>query len=198
MAGSNRQSHNGNGWCRTHADRIGGSDVRRHDRRARSGCRRPSDTFQAARSLDLLTVRTPLLAASMWIRALPERLLGKAVSPPPQLVVAEQIELPGWLLLGEQPNREIAFGAVGKFWRPVIEWRDVAPADFVAFANRVGERSPQTFRWRLTVERRCSVTNAEPPRRMRGRIGASCATGGSSGSSSRTSCADVTRDKSGR
>ena len=95
----------------------------------------PATTFQAARSLDLLTVRTPLLAASMWIRALPERLLGKAVSPPPQLVVAEQIELPGWLLLGEQPNREIAFGAVGKFWRPVIEWRDVAPADFVAFAE---------------------------------------------------------------
>jgi hypothetical protein len=95
----------------------------------------PATTFQAARSLDLLTVHTPLLAASMWIRSLPERLLGRAVQPPPRLVVAAQVGLPGWLLLGEEPNREIAFGAVGKFWRPVIEWRDVSPADFVTFAE---------------------------------------------------------------
>lgn len=94
----------------------------------------PETTFQAARSLDLLTVRTPLLAASMWIRALPERLLGKSVPAPPQLVVSE-VDLPGWLPLGEQPNRELAFGAVGKFWRPVIDWHDVAPADFAGFAE---------------------------------------------------------------
>jgi hypothetical protein len=94
----------------------------------------PATTFQAARSLDLLTVRTPLLSASMWIRDLPARLLGKSAPPPPRLVMSE-IELPGWLSLGEQPNREIAFGAVGKFWRPVIEWRAVAPADFVGFAE---------------------------------------------------------------
>jgi hypothetical protein len=94
----------------------------------------PSTTFQAARTRDLLTVRTPLLAASMWIRNLPARLSGKAAPPPPRLV-AEKIELPGWLSLGEQPNREIAFGAVGRFWRPVIEWRDVAPSDFTGFAE---------------------------------------------------------------
>ncbi len=93
----------------------------------------PSTTFQAARALDLLTVRTPLLVASMWMRALPERMLGKASPPPPRLVMSEQIALPGWLALGEQPNREIAFGAVGKFWRALIEWRDIAPADFGGF-----------------------------------------------------------------
>jgi hypothetical protein len=95
----------------------------------------PSTTFRAARALDLLTVRTPLLTASMWIRDLPARLLGKSAPPLPRLVMAEKIGLPGWLLLGEQPNREIAFGAVGRFWRPVIEWRDVAPADFSSFAE---------------------------------------------------------------
>lgn len=92
-----------------------------------------STTFQAARALDLLTVRTPLLKASMWIRGLPERLRGRAGPTPPRLVMSEPIALPGWLPLGEQPDREIAFGAVGKFWRPVIEWRDVAPADFGGF-----------------------------------------------------------------
>jgi len=95
----------------------------------------PSATFQAARALDLLTVRTPLLVAAMWIRGLPERLSGKASPPPPRLVMSEQTALPGWLPLGEQPDREIAFGVVGKFWRPVIEWRDVAPADFAGFAE---------------------------------------------------------------
>ena len=42
----------------------------------------PSTTFQAARSLDLLTVRTPLLTASMWIRGLPARFSGKQAPPP--------------------------------------------------------------------------------------------------------------------
>lgn len=42
--------------------------------------------------------------------------------------------LPGWLLLGEREGREVAFGAVGAFWRPTIEWRDVALAEFAGFA----------------------------------------------------------------
>ena len=110
----------------------------------------PSTTFQAARALDLLTVRTPLLVASMWMRGLPERLSGKASPPPPRFVMSEQIALPGWSALGEQPNREIAFGAVGKFWRPVIEWRDIAPADFGGFGEPGWGRSPRTSRWRPT------------------------------------------------
>ena len=95
----------------------------------------PRTTFDAARALDLLTVRTPLLAASMWIRTLPARLSGTASPPPPRLVIGEGLGLPGWLLLGERSGREIAFGAVGKFWRPVIEWRAVPPADFATFAE---------------------------------------------------------------
>jgi hypothetical protein len=38
----------------------------------------PSTTFHAARTLNLLTVRTPLLAASIWLRALPARWVGRA------------------------------------------------------------------------------------------------------------------------
>jgi hypothetical protein len=95
----------------------------------------PSSTFRAARALDLLTVRTPLLAASMWVRGLPARLSGKTAPRLPRLVIGQGVGLPGWLKLGEAEGREIAFGAVGSFWRPVIEWRDVAPEDFSAFAE---------------------------------------------------------------
>lgn len=95
----------------------------------------PSHTFRAARALDLLTVRTPLLTTSMWMRGLPARLSGAATPRLPRLVIGEGVGLPGWLELGEAEGREIAFGAVGRFWRPVIEWRDVAPEDFSTFAE---------------------------------------------------------------
>jgi hypothetical protein len=37
-----------------------------------------------------------------------------------------------WILLGERP-REIALGLVGRFWRPVIEYRTLSAADFPGF-----------------------------------------------------------------
>ena len=95
----------------------------------------PASTFDAAKALDLLTVRTPLLAASMWVRALPARLFGKEAPALPRLVIGEGVGLPGWLLLGERPGREIAFGAVGRFWNPVIEWRAVPLTEFPTFAE---------------------------------------------------------------
>lgn len=95
----------------------------------------PATALDAARNLDFLTVRTPLLAASMWIRGLPERLRGRTAPPPPRLVLGQGMGLPGWLLLGERPDREIAFGAVGKFWQPTIEWRDVPQQQFRDFSE---------------------------------------------------------------
>lgn len=94
----------------------------------------PATTFAAARALDLLTLHSPLLDLSMWLRGLPARVCGAAApTPVPRLVIGEDMGLPGWTFLGEQRDRELAFGAVGKFWQPTIEWRDVAAADFPAF-----------------------------------------------------------------
>ena len=59
---------------------------------------------------------------------------GAGGAAPPRLVVADG-GLPGWLVLGEKQGREIAFGAIGKFWQPVIEWRDVQPSQFDGFAE---------------------------------------------------------------
>ncbi len=91
----------------------------------------PATTFRAARELDLLTVHSPILDAAMWIRGLPARLTGRAVPVPPRLVIADG-GLPGWLVLGESAH-EIAFGAVGRFWTPIITWHDVTRDDFAQF-----------------------------------------------------------------
>jgi hypothetical protein len=97
-------------------------------------------TFAAARDLDFLDVRTPLLDAAMWARGVPARL--KGVTPPEldSMRLADafdsgEMALPGWLVLGEEPGRELAFGAVGRFWQPDIEWRDVPRDAFDDFAE---------------------------------------------------------------
>ena len=51
--------------------------------------------------------------------------------PEARLVIADG-GLPGWLVLGES-GREFTFGAVGRFWTPIIIWRDVAQGEFAAF-----------------------------------------------------------------
>jgi hypothetical protein len=91
-------------------------------------------TFAAARALDFLRVRTPLLVAAMWVRGLPARLTHAEDEVPPTLVLSEET-MPGWVLLGERPHEEIAFGAVGVFWRPSIEWRSIAREEFAAFSE---------------------------------------------------------------
>ena len=97
-------------------------------------------TYSAARGLDFLTVHSPLVDAAMWIRGVPARLGGHAPESPPRLVIAEGDPMPGWLLLGEAPGRELAFGAVGRFWQPNIEWRDVSQTEVRRFQRaRLGE-----------------------------------------------------------
>ncbi len=93
----------------------------------------PAATYRAARDLDFLTVRTPLLTAAMWLRGLPRRVRGNSAAPPARLQLDDMAAMPGWLLVGERPGSEIVFGAVGRFWRPVIDWLQVGPDEFATF-----------------------------------------------------------------
>jgi hypothetical protein len=90
-------------------------------------------TFRAVVELDFMAVHTPLLDLAMWARGVPARMTGRAPEPPPRLVLAKGDPLPGWLILGERTDEELAFGAVGKFWQPDIEWRDVPVETFATF-----------------------------------------------------------------
>jgi len=90
--------------------------------------------WAALLALDLTRVHSPLVDTSFWIRDLPARLRGgPRPEPPPIVLGADDAALPGWLRLGERPFAELAIGAVGRFWTPSIEWRDVARTEFAAF-----------------------------------------------------------------
>jgi len=133
------------------------------------------DTYRAAKDLDFLTVRSPLLTASMFARGLPARLRGHSPEVPPKLRLAgDSLALPGWLLLGEVPGREVAFGAIGKFWKADIEWRDVPLDQFATFdepgwgkiACHFLVRSDGPDRAVLTYECRTGTTDLEARRTM--------------------------------
>jgi hypothetical protein len=92
--------------------------------------------FKAAKNFDFMTTRSLLVTALMTARSVPSRVLGRPVVTPQALMLARDSgALDGWLLLGEIPGREVAFGAVGKFWKPDIEWHDLTREQFATFAE---------------------------------------------------------------
>jgi len=101
-------------------------------------------TWDALMNVDLIDVgrRRPLVAALGALRALPDIVSHMLHGEPPKsapahLRLRDLTSIPigqgGWILLGDRPQDEIAFGLIGKFWRPVIEFADVSRGDFAAF-----------------------------------------------------------------
>jgi len=103
-------------------------------------------TWSTLLGADLIDVghRRPLVGLLGALRALPqiatELLYGKRPGPAPKrLALRDLARLPasagGWILLGERPGQEIAFGLVGKFWRPVIEYAELDAPAFKGFCE---------------------------------------------------------------
>ena len=104
-----------------------------------------SATWDALMQVDLVDVgrRRPLIAVLGGVRALPELLVrlltGETHAAPRAMRLRDLPTLPldggGWILLGERQRDEIAFGLVGKFWRPVIAFVAVGADGFRDFAD---------------------------------------------------------------
>jgi hypothetical protein len=96
----------------------------------------PEVVFNAAKGFDFLTTDAKVVTVLMTVRMVPGRLRGRPATAPSTLRLATDAgSLPGWVNLGELPGRELVFGAVGTFWKPDIEWRDVPAEEFAAFAD---------------------------------------------------------------
>jgi len=102
-------------------------------------------TWAALLAVDLIEVgrRRPLVGMLGALRVLPDLashlLNGKRPHAPEHLQLRDLTSLPpdqgGWVLLGERDRDEIALGLVGKFWKPVIEFKHVAPSTFREFVE---------------------------------------------------------------
>lgn len=100
--------------------------------------------WRALLDVDLIALGRdrPLVGALGAARALPELVTGllKGDGLPARphdlslrTMAADRAVADGdWVLLGERP-REIALGLVGRFWRPVIEYRSVPADEFTGF-----------------------------------------------------------------
>lgn len=105
-----------------------------------------SATWDALMRVDLIDVgrRRPLVAVLGALRALPDivsHVLHGEMPPggPTTLRLRDLTTLlpqqGGWVLLGDRRHDEIAFGLVGRFWRPVISFAAVDAAEFRDFSE---------------------------------------------------------------
>ncbi|WP_236794265.1 hypothetical protein [Amycolatopsis sp. GM8] len=92
--------------------------------------------YRALRDLDFMEVGGGIVNAAFWVRGLPERWHDRHHRPPrtpTRLKFDDMAAGSEWLILGERPGAEIAAGVIGKFWKPVIEWRHTELAEFIDF-----------------------------------------------------------------
>ncbi|GAA4832286.1 hypothetical protein [Saccharopolyspora rosea] len=96
----------------------------------------PDVAYRALRHLDLLTVRSATAAAAMWVRDLPIRLRRRVPPQMPTRLTFDDLVAGGdWVLLGEQPGQEAVFGAVGRFWTPIVRWEQVTAEGFADYTK---------------------------------------------------------------
>jgi hypothetical protein len=104
----------------------------------------PDAAYAAARRADFMRAwrGSPAVRALFAMRGLGERAVAAAQRrAPAQPPIPESMrvgDLPShgeWVLLGEDPPDEIAFGAIGRFWAGETVWEDVDADDFAAFAR---------------------------------------------------------------
>jgi hypothetical protein len=85
--------------------------------------------YQAVKELDL--ARSPIVLALLFARGLPHLFTG-AVKPKRQLRLDDIVES-GFVVLGEEPDRELVLGIVGKFWQLSSGVHRIEPGEFVGF-----------------------------------------------------------------
>lgn len=114
-------------------------------------------TWEALLNVDLLEVgRAHRMAGVLGaIRVLPELAVGLIHGETPDAMpesmklgeLGSEVSGNGeWVTLGERPGSEIAFGLVGKFWKPVIEYRSVKAEEFTELSEPAIAKTVYAFK----------------------------------------------------
>ena len=111
------------------------------------------------------------------LRGLPDRAMtvlggepARAPAPPPEGMRLRDLPASGeWVRLGEDPGRELVFGAIGRFWGPRIRWEAIDAPGFADYAQpgygkiaaAISVRPYGEGRALLSYEARTAVTDPE-------------------------------------
>ena len=85
--------------------------------------------YRAVKELDL--ARSPVVLALLFARGLPHLFTG-AVKPKRRLRLDDIVES-GFVVLGEEPERELVLGIIGKFWQLSSGVLRIEPGEFTRF-----------------------------------------------------------------
>jgi hypothetical protein len=139
----------------------------------------PEETYRAVKAIDFMQMGTAVSVLNE-LRALPDRVRARLRGErwegmPASLTLEELVDSSGYVVLGERDADEFVFGAIGKFWKPNIEWVDVDPDEFAPF-DRPGYaklvigfsvRPYGTDRTLLSYEARTATTDPSSRRRFK-------------------------------
>jgi hypothetical protein len=87
------------------------------------------EAYQAVRNFDL--ARSPVVLLLLFVRGMPRMFTGGG--PAVTEARLDQLLETGFVVLEEQPGRELVLGVVGKFWRPTSGLRRIEPGEFADF-----------------------------------------------------------------
>jgi hypothetical protein len=87
------------------------------------------EAYSAVKGLDL--ARSPVVLALLFARGLPHLFTG-AVKPKRRLGLDDLVES-GFVVLGEEPDRELVLGIVGRFWQLSSGVHRIEPGEFTNF-----------------------------------------------------------------
>jgi hypothetical protein len=102
----------------------------------------PARVYACVRTLDV--ARMPFTAALLAIRGLPHLLTG-AVRPSLRMTLDDLTAL-GFVVLADNPPRELVLGVAGRFWRPTSGVIRMSASDFGRFAEPGHVRAAWNFR----------------------------------------------------
>ena len=102
----------------------------------------PEAVYRAVTTLDMaaLASSSPAVRVLFAVRGTAERLLaallGRPAPEPPSQGPLRLGDMPGqgeWVKIADEPPREFAFGAIGRFWDGETTWKTIDAHEFVAF-----------------------------------------------------------------